>query len=162
MRKAIAALVVAALAFGGWWIYASYVMRDRAGQLRSTVATEILQVTRDVEGLPDEDDIREAIEARARELGAELVDLEIARDEIESERPSEDRGQNQLQKVLQRLQSNRVGMSPTRMQPLTLRPQARVIASKYAVHGEIVVSHGLWSHRERLDVERVLRRQLTR
>lgn len=163
MRKAIAALVVAALAFGGWWLYAGWLMRERATELTTTVGSEILMVTRDVRGLPEQADVRAAIEARARELGAEVHDLRISVEQIETE-PSTEPRSNQLQMVLERLQQSRgrknVGMSPTRMRPLSLRPQATLVSTKYAVHGEIVVSHGLWSHREPLDVEKVLQRRL--
>ena len=163
MRKAIAALVVAALAFGGWWIYASWLMRERATQLSQAVGSEILVVTRDVRGLPEESDVRAAIEARARDLGAEVIDLRVEQNEIDARRRPEalDMGTNQLQKILDRMQKGRVGMSPTRMHPLTIQPQMTIVAQKYAVHGEIVVSYGLWSYREPLDVEKVLQRQLS-
>ena len=160
MRKGIAALVVAGLAFAGWWIYASWLMRDRATQLVSAVGSEILVVTRDVRGLPDEADVRNAIAERARELGAEVADLEITREEVE--RPAAgDAASNQLQKIMDRLQKGRVGMNPTSMGP-SLTSQPALVVRKYAVHGEIVVSYGLWTHREPLDVEKVLQRQLVR
>jgi len=166
VRKVIAASVVAGLAFGGWWVYASYVMRDRATQLAETVRSEILVVTRDVRGLPDQSDVREAIEARARELGAEVHDLRVSHEEVGGGREPEAVGSNQLQMVLERLQQNRgkmnVGMSPTRMHAMSIRPQESIVAQKYAVHGEIVVSYGIWSYREPLDVEKVLQRRLVR
>ncbi len=157
MRKVIAAVVVLALAAGGWWLYADYAMRDSASRLATAVGSEILVVRENVDGLPGEEAIRNAISERARELGAEVPELSIRVEAIElTERQPRP---NQLEKILDRMRKNRVGMSPTRMGGVSIRPQPRTLARKYAVHGQIVVSHGIWSHRQPLDVEKVLQRQ---
>ena len=163
MRKVIAALVVLALAFGGWWVYATYVMRDSATQLAAAVGSQILVVEENAEGLPDEEAIRRAITKRAEELGAAVTQLDVSVDVMElTERQPRP---NQLEKILDRMRKNRVGMGPTRMvhsrgrEGVSIRPEARTVARKYAVHGQIVVSHGIWSYEQPLDVEKVLQRQ---
>lgn len=158
MRKAIAVLVVLLLAFGGWWIYASYLLQDRAMRLTSAVGDEILVAGSE---LPTDDEIRDAIDARARELGAAIVTLEIRSEAIEREAPESTRGRTGLEKIRDRLQKGRVGMRPTR-NAVSLSAAPAPTVREYAVHGEFVVSHGLWSQRVPLDVEKVLRRQLTR